>query len=118
MSNIREQFKARAQEGPKYESIDVEGIGAVQIKKLNAGEKDAFEAQLAAKNGNRAAAVIHGCFDERGARIFEEEDKLFIETLDPDIVDPIVQLFMRLNGYSSVEQERIAKNLNGQVVNS
>ncbi len=118
MSNLREQFKARAQEGPKYESIDVQGIGSIQVKKLNAGEKDAFEAQLAAKNGNRAAAVIHGCFDDRSARIFEDDDKMWIESLDPDVVDPIVQLFMKLNGYSSVEQERIAKNLNGQVVNS
>jgi hypothetical protein len=88
------------------------------VKKLNVGERDRFEAHLGEKNGNRSIAVIHGCFDERGIPIFDREDKAIIDQMDADLIDPLVQAFLRINRYTAAEQERVAKNLNGQSVSS
>lgn len=115
---LRDAFKAKSQEGPVYEPVSVAGIGIVQVKRLTAGEKDAFEAGVNGNAGNRAAVMLHGCFDDRGARIFDDDDRSMIEQLDPELIDPVVIVFLRLNRYTKAEQERIAKNLNGQVVNS
>lgn len=116
--DLREQFKARSQEGPKYEPVEVTGIGTVFVKRLKAGEKQRFESASDSNKIERIPAMLHGCFDERGSRIFEPEDTQIIEELDPSVVDPIMLVFMRLNGYTKESQDELAKNLNSQVVNS
>jgi hypothetical protein len=115
---LREQFKERALSGPKYEEVCVPEIGTVFVKKLTAGEKDAFEAASPSNKIERVPALIHGCYDERGARIFADGDKDFVAQLDAELTDPIVIAFMKLNRYTKEGAEDLAKNSNGQAVNS
>jgi hypothetical protein len=109
------EFFALASAMPKYEQVDVPGFGTVQIKKLNAGEKDAFE-RASKGAGSRALTVAHCSFDERGERVFSDDDVLALNQLDPDLLDPIVTVALRLNGYTAEEQEKLLKNSNGQAV--
>jgi hypothetical protein len=113
-------FSKRAQGFPKYEEVTVEGLGRVWVKRLNAGEKDRFEQQhlLAEKADFRARVVTFCAISEQGARLFADEDIHELTLFDPDILDPIVQAASHINGWSEKEQEELAKNLNGQAVNS
>jgi hypothetical protein len=115
---LREAFKQASVAKPVYEPVDVPGIGRVHVKRLTAGEKDAFEGVAQGNAGNRALALLHGSFDERGERIFEDDDKPMLDQLDPELTDPVVIAFLRLNRYTKAEQDRIAKNLTGQAVPS
>jgi hypothetical protein len=113
----KEQFFALDSGKPRYEEIDVPGFGLVYIKKLNAGEKDAFE-RASSGAGSRALTVAHCSFDERGERLFSDDDVLRLNQFDPDILDPIATVALRLNGYTKEEQDKLLKNLNGRAVTS
>ncbi len=111
------EFFAVASSKPRYQEVVVPGFGQVFVKKLNAGEKDAFE-RASRGSGSRAKIVAHFSFDERGERLFSDDDILTLDQSDPDILDPIVEVALRFNGYTEEEQEKLRKNSNGQAATS
>ena len=117
-SDLREAFLAKAREKPQYEEQEIPGIGKVFIKRLTAGEKDAYEKATPGSTTSRALTVVHCCFDDRGIRVFQESDVQEIEQIDPAAIDPIVVAALRFNGYTKADQEALLKNSNGQAVSS
>ena len=113
---LRRKFRAASSAPPYYEPVEVDGIGTIYVKRLTAGEKDKVESSKDV--GNRSLALLHGCFDERGIKLFGDDDQLWLETLDASLIDPIVKVFMRINRYSKEDQEELLKNSNGQAVTS
>lgn len=117
-SDIRAAWLSAARDNrPKYEELDVEGLGKVFVKRLTAGERDAYEAS-GGKTHRRTQILVHFCFDERGARIFSEDDTNELEQLDPTLIDPVCECALRSNGYTKKEQDALLKNSNGQAVSS
>jgi len=117
-SDVRAAWLSAARDTrPKYEEIEIEGLGKVFVKKLTAGEKDAYEAS-GGKTHRRTQILVHFCFDERGARIFNDDDADELEQLDPALIDPVCALALSLNGYTKKEQDELLKNSNGQAANS
>jgi hypothetical protein len=116
---MREQFLALRVDQPKYETVETPA-GLLYVKKLNAGEKDRFEAAhfAADKRDFRARTVAHCVFDERGARLFDDDDISTISMMDPELLDPIVTAALKLNGFTKEDQDELRKNLNGQAVHS
>ncbi len=116
--NLRETVLARIRESkPQYEEHDFAGLGKVFVKRLNAGEKDRYE-KASQQTVGRAVTVAHCCFDERGARIFSDDDVIELEQMDPTLTDPIVKAALRINGYTEADQAELLKNSNGQAVSS
>ena len=118
MMLTREAFlSALVVEFPKHENIEVPGLGMVKVKKLNAGEQDAFEvANSEAKAKDfRARMVAHTCINEQGARLFSDEDIPSLTLFDADVLDPIVEAALRINRFTKAEREALRKNSNGQV---
>ena len=105
---------------PKYERTEIPGLGDVFIKRLSAGERDHFEATSSKQGGQarRSLILIHFCFDDRGSRMFGEDDQATLDMLDPDIVDPIVVQALKFNKFTEAEQDELRKNSNGQLVSS
>ena len=116
--DLKDKFLAKAKDKPQYLEHDIEGIGRVYIKRLTAGEKDLYEKLTPGRTTSRAVTVAHCCFDERGARVFGDSDIPALELIDASIVDPIVMVALRFNGYTKAEQDELLKNSNGQAVNS
>lgn len=101
---------------PKYEEVDVPGLGVVWVKKLNAGEQDRFEvANAEAKAADfRARMVSAVCIDPRGAMLFSGEDIPALTLFDAEVLDPIVEAALRINKFSKKDQEALRKNSTGQ----
>lgn len=100
---------------PVYERVEVPDLGPVWLKKLTAGERDKFDPEYV-NGGTRVTVLVHCCFDDRGMRLFSEEDVPYLELLDPEVIDSIVMQALRLNNLTKEAQERLAKNSNGQAV--
>jgi len=104
---------------PKYEPFDIPELGQVFIKRLNTGERDRFERSTPGSTIRRATTLVHCCFDERGARVFDDGDAEMLEDLDQPWVDQLVKKALVFNGYTGDDATAaIRKNSNGQVVNS
>ncbi len=116
--NLRGAFLAKAVTAPYYEAVEVPEIGTVYVKRLTVGEKDAYEKACPGSTVSRAVTVVHGCFDDRGARIFREEDIPIVATMDDSYVYPIVMKFFAVNKVSKEDQDELLKNSNGQAVSS
>lgn len=114
----RAAFFAKRPSGfPKYEEVPVPELGGtVWVKKLNAGEQDALEKQhTATENADFRARVVAFCtIDRQGARLFADEDVAELSLFGAEVLDPIVKAAARLNRWSEMAQEAIAKNSNGQ----
>ena len=115
--DIRSKFLAKAGEPAQYKPVDTP-FGTLHIKKMTVGERDKFESAADGNAGNRALIVIHTACDERGAKIFTEEDVTELREIDPDILDPIVMVALKFNRYTKEEQAALLKNSNGQVTYS
>jgi hypothetical protein len=115
---LREAWLEKAKNNkPKFVPYEVAGLGTVYLKRLNIGERTRFE-EAAHNAGDRARVLIHCCFDERGARIFDDEDYETVKLLDPDGIDDLVLTALTLNKYTKDEQDKLLKNVNGQAVTS
>lgn len=105
---------------PKYEEVEIPDIGKVLIKRLNAGERDRFEAASAKCNDGRASRSLilrHFCFDvAQRAVMFEDEDLPILDMLDPNLIDPIVSKALAFNQYTEAERDELVKNSSGPVV--
>ena len=113
---LREGFLARIKEAkPAYKEGFIPGIGKVFIKRLNAGERDAYE-RFGSINHERAAILLHFLFDDRGIRIFQDSDYEELKLSDPADIDHITSAALKFNNYTKAEQEELLKNLNGQAV--
>ncbi len=114
--DLRAAFLAKAKAAPYYEPLEIPGIGTVHIKRLNVGEKDLYERACPGSSVSRAVTVVHGCFDDRGARIFKDEDVSTVALMDDSIIYPIVMKFFAINKVSKEDQDELLKNSNGQAV--
>jgi hypothetical protein len=105
---------------PQYERAEIPGIGEVFLKKLNAGERDRFEAASTKLGGSmhRSLIISHFCFDDRGARLFTDDDLSTLDLLDPELIDHVVVRALTFNSYTKDEQDELRKNSNGQAVSS
>ncbi len=116
--DIRGLLLAKSKERPSYLEHNIPGMGKVWIKRLTAGEKDAYEKATPGKTTSRALTVVHCCFDERGSRVFTDDDVASLDVVDATIIDPIVVAALKHNGYTQADQEALLKNSNGQAVSS
>lgn len=117
--SLTEEILRRGREGkPYYEPVNVADLGTIYVKRLNVGEKDAYEKATPDNKISRAATLAHCCFDDRGARLFDDGHVHDLEQLDEPWVDEVVKTAVRLNGYSKEEQEAVLKNSNGRATNS
>lgn len=111
-------FLAAVVRKPEYKPIELEGVGTVFIKRLTAGEKDAYERANVGNNVNRAVVLCHFLFDDRGERIFSDDDMLALSQSDPMTIDHIVVEALKFNSYTKEEQDQLLKNSNGQAATS
>ena len=113
----REAFLALNNGQPRYEQVEVAGLGTVHIKRLNAGEKDRFEMAVIQNDRRdfRARLVAHTACDSRGAHLFTDDDVSALAEFDPATLDPIVKVAVKINGLTAEDQEELRKNSNGQV---
>lgn len=105
---------------PKYEAVDIPDFGECWIKVLTAGERDKFElAHTKADMADFRARLVVACaIDERGAKVFDDMDMPRLSELPAYILDPLVEVAMRINRFSKSDQDELRKNLNGQAVTS
>src|SRR5271165_5801552 len=95
----REQFLASFEvKFPKYEVVEVGGLGELWVKKLNAGERDRLEILLEqTKRANfRAQIVAATCINQQGALVFADADVDQLTLFDVETLDPIVEAAIRL----------------------
>ena len=104
---------------PEHEEVVIPGYGTAKVKVLTQGERDRFDLSLEAdKVGFRAKLIQLTVIDERGALVFGEADILKLVDLPVYVLEPIVDVALRINRFSRKDKEELAKNLNGQPVNS
>lgn len=111
----REKLLGMSGQFPEYEEVTVPQFGTARVKVMTVGEKDTFDVAVTAKKyGFRAGLIVICTIDERGIRVFDDEDITKIEQLPIYIVEPLVDAAIRINKLSKQDQEELAKNLNGQ----
>ena len=111
--SARDRFLSLAPTGfPPHEDIDVPGFGPLKIKVLTAGERDRFEMQHIDENKQdfRARLVAATAIDERGAKIFADDDISQLSNLPAHILDPLVKVAARVNRLTDDDNKELRKN--------
>lgn len=127
MSRVLTREDILAADGPQPVRVEVpEWGGAVFVREMTAGERDAYEAAIIAEHhkasGNpaadtaarirrvRARLLVCTVFDEAGARLFTDAD---IDTLAGKRIRPVQRVYnvaAELNALSDLDVKELAKN--------
>jgi len=116
MSSLKEKLLALRASVPS-ETVDVPGVGQVEIRGLTAGQRDEWEQRIYSAKGRtirnlRASLVTMCCYSE-GQRIFDPLDLDAVGELPARVVDPIYEVASRLSGLGAKDQEDLEKNCEG-----
>ena len=106
---------------PECEDVEIPGYGSAKVKVLTQAEKDKFDLALETKSdrvGFRARLIVASVIDERGALVFDEDAIPKLMGLPAYVLEPIVDVALRINRLSKQDQDALAKNSNGQPVSS
>lgn len=120
MALTRDQIKAKRGVMPR-EAIIVPELGdePIYISKMNAALRDRFDQMVTGGKANgavdltniRARFLTLVCTDEKGTRLFEEDDAEWLGELDTDIVQKLAKKGFELNGINTDDiVEESAKN--------
>lgn len=96
----------------KREAVTVPELGAVQVSRMTAKDRDRFELLTAKSDkGNiRARLAAFTVVDEAGKRLFTEADIPALGELDALILDPIADKALSLNRFTAADVEVLEKN--------
>lgn len=104
----------------KTEMVSVpEWGGDVLVRGLTGDERDAFEASILVRKGRRretdlthlrAKLVVRACVDERGERIFKDDDAPRLARKSAAAIERIYDVAARLSGLGDDDMEELAKN--------
>ena len=104
-----------ALKGGRYE--DVKGLGGwVRVAAVSAGARDAFELAFQdvpeeeRRLDFRARLLVMSCIDENGKPLFGRDDIPALSALDAAVVDPVIEVAMRLNGLSQRDRKELEGN--------
>lgn len=109
--------EAFLQHVPMGEDVTVPELGGkVCVRVMSGRDRDAFHAAVSAsgevpKPGHfRALLVVFTATDEHGRRLFADDDAQALYDVDPDILEPIAAVAIRLNRLGPGAQEEALKN--------
>lgn len=107
--------------GVKQEKVEFEG-GFVYVRGMDGTERDRWEqttlqAQQKSKSEiydhMRASIVARTVCDEKGNRLFSDEDIPKVSKMSAAVLDRMYVVGARLSGVSKSDAEELAKNLEG-----
>lgn len=93
--------------------------GTVWVRGMTGTERDSWEQTVFAKRKGakdevypyyRASLIVRSVCDDKGARLFSDEDIVRVSEMPADILDDIYDVAARLSGISQEEVDRIEKN--------
>jgi hypothetical protein len=88
--------------------------GTVYVRQISALERDQFERAVATRRGEtentRARLVILCAVDEKGDKLFGEDDEKALGALPVSVLEPIVTAAMHLNAMTADVLETARKN--------
>lgn len=103
-----------------FEDVEVpEWGGKVRVRALTGAERDAFEASIVVRKGNRAELnpvnmraklVALTIVDENGNRIFSDSDIEALGRKSASALDRVFQVAQRLSGLRPEDLEEMTKN--------
>lgn len=106
----------RADDLPREEVAVPEWGGAVWVRTLTAAERDAFEASVNPGKGRknlanfRARLAVLCVVDEKGERLFQDEDAAALGRRSAAALDRITDAALRLSGLSEAGQKEAEGN--------
>lgn len=102
------------------ETIHVEALGgAVQIRAMTGRERDAWESSLVKGRGKkqrtdtsnaRASLAVRVLCNEKGERLFTNEEAELLGTLPAAVLAPIYEAAQRLNGVSDDDVDELEQS--------
>ena len=89
--------------------------GDVKVTALSAKAMEAFQASIRDPDGNltsniREKFLVVVMIDDKGNRLFEDEDYLLLAEKNPAVMDKVFAVAQRLNGIGEEAKAKIAKN--------
>lgn len=103
-----------------YEDVEVpEWGGVVRVRALTGAERDAYEASIVRRKGNktelnpenmRAKLVALCVVDEQGNRLFTDKDIELLGRKSAAALDRVFEVAQRLSGLRPEDMEEIEKN--------
>jgi len=113
MSSIKEKLLALRATVPS-ETVDVPGVGQVEVRGLTAAGRDEWESRLfngRAKNlRNVRASMVALCVYDAGARVFDPTDVEAMGEMPAAVIDRLYDVAMRLSGIGVSDQEKLEGN--------
>jgi hypothetical protein len=107
----RESFFATAPAFPS-ETVELDGMGAVVVRVMSAGDRDRWEAMLRKDipADFRARLVVLTAFGDDGKPLFTPADVPQLSALPSTVLDPIVEAAARVNKMRPGDVEAEVKN--------
>ena len=108
---LRDQFFAQAESRRTVESVETPA-GKVFVHSLTAGEKDRFDIAHAKAKGEhfRARLLVATARDEEGDPVFGEGDVEMLSECPVSLLEPIVEVALRVNRMTDKDAESVEKN--------
>jgi len=111
--NLKERLLSLRASVPS-ETVDVAGVGQVEVRGLTAAGRDEWEARLF--NGrsrnlrNVRASLVSLCVYDNGERVFDSADIDSMGEMPASVIDRLYEVAMRLSGIGASEQEKLEGN--------
>lgn len=116
MSDLRTRFLALRDAVPS-EMVEVDGIGAIELRGLTAGARDEWEQRIYAAKGkplrNIRAGLVALCIYENGKPVFGASDIEELGHLPAAVVDRLYDIAARLSGMGPKDRETAEGNSAG-----
>lgn len=111
--NTKEKLLALRSSVPS-ETVDVAGVGQVEVRGLTAAGRDEWEQRIYNAKGktlsNMRASLVALCLFEDGKRIFEASDVAAVGELPAKVVDELWEVATRLSGLGATDKDELEKN--------
>ena len=96
------------------ETVDVAGVGQVEVRGLTAAGRDEWEQRIYAAKGktvkNMRASLVSLCLYENGKPVFQPGEVDELGELPAQVVDRLWDVAARLSGLTRNDQEVLEKN--------
>jgi hypothetical protein len=108
-----------ALKGSKPESVPIEGYGETFIRVMSGAERDSLEASCIKTRGDkqeqnrdnfRAKILVRAIGDEKGERLFKDEDAGIVGKLPSDYIVPLADVAATKNKLNKKDVEDLTKN--------
>ena len=106
-----------ALKGGRFEEVDVPELGGkLRVAAISAGARDAFVLSILdlpeeeGRRDFRARLMVLTLVDDEGKPLYTTEDISALSTVEAAVIDPLVEVAMRLNGMSARDREKLEGN--------